>query len=214
MEKTKLPFIWLICCVCFCIGLSFYRVYFTQKTFFVFLNWNLFLAIIPLFISHLLTSNAFLYKSKIAFALGLVIWILFFPNSPYIFTDLFHIKVRTIMPIWYDLILILSYAFTGLMIGFISLNQLLQIARQYVSKTTTTICTIVLFFISSYGVYLGRFLRWNSWDVVNEPIKIWYDVSDHITNPTQNAPIWAMTLIMGIFLNMIYWSYQFTKLQE
>lgn len=212
MKKINPEFTWLFCCACFCVALSFYRIYFTQKTFFIFLNWNLFLACVPLIVSSFLVSNELLAKSKIAFAVSLMVWILFFPNSPYIFTDLFHIKVRKIIPIWYDLVLILSFAFTGLMMGFVSLRQLLKVASQYFSQTFINVCVVLLFFISSYGIYLGRFLRWNSWDIINEPARLIYDMSDHVTNPAENASIWAMTLIMGIFLNMIYWSYKVIKL--
>lgn len=212
MKKINPEFIWLFCCSCFCVALSFYRIYFTQKTFFIFLNWNLFLAAVPLIVSSFLVSNDLLFKSKIAFALSLMVWILFFPNSPYIFTDLFHIKARKIIPIWYDLVLILSFAFTGLMMGFVSLRQLLKVAAQYFSQTFINVCVVLLFFISSYGIYLGRFLRWNSWDIINEPTRLIGDMSDHLTNPSENAPIWAMTVIMGIFLNMIYWSYKVIKL--
>jgi uncharacterized membrane protein len=143
--------------------------------------------------------------------LVLVVWILFFPNSPYIFTDLFHIKIRKIIPIWYDLVLILSFAFTGIMFGFKSLAHLIQISDAFVSKKVQNIAIIFLFFLSSYGIYLGRFLRWNSWDLLNEPTKLLSDVGDHLINPSENVSVWGMTLIMGLFLNMFYWSFRILK---
>ncbi len=210
-KKISTETLWLFCCAIFCIALSFYRIYFTQKWFFLFLNWNLFLAIVPYLLSSLLVNNKYLNNSKIAFVLVLIVWILFFPNSPYIFTDLFHIKIRKIIPIWYDLVLILSFAFTGILFGFKSLNQLVQISASFINKKVQNTAIVLLFFLSSYGIYLGRFLRWNSWDLMNEPTKLLADVSDHITNPSENISVWAMTLVMGLFLNMLYWSFKILK---
>jgi uncharacterized membrane protein len=203
--------IWLFCCVGFCVGLSFYRVYYTQKNFFLFLNWNLLLAIVPYLLSSILISNKFLRNSKIAFVIVLLVWILFFPNSPYIFTDLFHIKVRKIIPIWYDLVLILSFAFTGILFGFKSLYHLVKVSSPYINLKIQNISIVFLFFLSSYGIYLGRFLRWNSWDLMNEPFKLLNDIGEHIVNPSENASVWGMTIIMGLFLNMLYWSLKILK---
>lgn len=210
-QKINLQTIWLFCCGLFCIILSFYRIYFTQKWFFLFLNWNLLLAVIPFVLSSFLINSKYLAQSKMAFVIVLLVWILFFPNSPYIFTDLFHIKIRKIMPIWYDLVLILSFAFTGIMFGFKSLNHLVQISSSYVSKKVQNTAIVFLFFLSSYGIYLGRFLRWNSWDLINEPTKLLTDVGEHLTNPAENISVWAMTLVMGLFLNMLYWSFKILK---
>ncbi|HTF82171.1 MAG TPA: DUF1361 domain-containing protein, partial [Cytophagales bacterium] len=99
----------------FCICLSFYRWSHTGSMALVFLNWNLFLAMVPWAISTLLFMKPSLRESKLLVAASLLAWLLFFPNAPYILTDLFHIKARTSMPIWYDLILILSFAWTGLL---------------------------------------------------------------------------------------------------
>ena len=203
--------IWLFCCVLFCVSLSFYRVYYTQKNFFLFLNWNLLLALVPYLLSSILISNKFLRNSKIAFVIVLLVWILFFPNSPYIFTDLFHIKVRKIIPIWYDLVLILPFAFTGILFGFKSLYHLVKISSPYINLKIQNISIVFLFFLSSYGIYLGRFLRWNSWDLMNEPFKLLNDIGEHIVNPSENASVWGMTIIMGLFLNMLYWSLKILK---
>lgn len=209
--KNSRDTIWLFCCALFCVCLSFYRIYYTQKNFFLFLNWNLLLAIVPYMLSSILIGNKYLSNSKIAFSFVLIIWILFFPNSPYIFTDLFHIKIRKIIPIWYDLVLILSFAFTGMMFGFKSLAHLIQISNSFVSKKIQTASITLLFFLSSYGIYLGRFLRWNSWDLLNEPAKLLSDVGGHLINPFENVSVWGMTLIMGLFLNMFYWSFRILK---
>ena len=96
----------LILMTAFSFMLFIFRYYISDTKVFLFLNWNLFLAIIPFLVSTIISK--FEVKSKFALLALIVIWILFFPNSPYILTDLFHLRARNIVPIWYDLIVILS----------------------------------------------------------------------------------------------------------
>nr|WP_291905143.1 DUF1361 domain-containing protein [Chryseobacterium sp.] len=109
----------LVLMTVFCFSLSVFRYYISDTKVFLFLNWNLFLAWIPLLLSSFVL--AFNIRSRISLIFIIIIWILFFPNSPYILTDLFHLKARNEIPIWYDLIVILSYAWTGLICGLLAL---------------------------------------------------------------------------------------------
>ena len=88
----------------FCVALSIVRYSITGTKLFMFLNWNLFLAIVPWTISTMLiVKNSTKLPSLV---LLIVVWLLFFPNSPYILTDLFHLKARNSAPIWFDFVLI------------------------------------------------------------------------------------------------------------
>lgn len=109
-QRFKVNFL-LILMTLFCLSLSIFRYYISDTKVFFFLNWNLFLAWIPLLLSSIIL--AFNIKGKLSLAFIIIVWILFFPNSPYILTDLFHLKTRNTIPIWYDLIVILSYAWNG-----------------------------------------------------------------------------------------------------
>ncbi|MGG1924203.1 DUF1361 domain-containing protein [Chryseobacterium sp. NRRL B-14798] len=122
----------LIMMTIFCFSLSAFRYYISDTKVFLFLNWNLFLAWIPLLLSSFVL--AFNIRSKISLVFIIIIWILFFPNSPYILTDLFHLRARNSIPVWYDLIVILSYAWTGLICGFISLNDIEKKLSYYGKK--------------------------------------------------------------------------------
>lgn len=157
----------LILMTAFSFTLFIFRYYISDTKVFLFLNWNLFLAIIPFLVSTIISK--FQIKSKFALLALIVIWILFFPNSPYILTDLFHLRARNIVPIWYDLIVILSYAWTGLMFGFVSLLQIEKLLSEFLNKNFIRILSVLFLFVSSFGVYLGRFLRWNSWDILSDP---------------------------------------------
>ncbi|MEI7488247.1 MAG: DUF1361 domain-containing protein, partial [Chryseobacterium sp.] len=179
-----------------------FRYYLSYTKVFFFLNWNLFLAWVPFIISSFLLI--FNIKSKIALAFAIVVWILFFPNSPYILTDFFHLKTRNSVPIWYDLIVILSYAWAGLICGFISLLDIEKMLSSYFKRSTISIIAVLFLFLSSFGVYLGRFLRWNSWDVLNNPFGLFNDIAVRFIYPLDYTKTWGVTVLIGIMLNFMY----------
>lgn len=199
----------LILMTVFCFSLSAFRYYISDTKVFLFLNWNLFLAWIPLLLSSFIL--AFNIKSKISLIFIIIVWILFFPNSPYILTDLFHLRARNDIPIWYDLIVILSYAWTGLICGFISLNDIEKCLSEYGKRNIINAVIIFFLFMSSFGVYLGRFLRWNSWDVLNNPFGLFSDIVVRFIYPMEYTKTWGVTVLMGIMLNFMYFTFKWVE---
>lgn len=197
-----------------CFGLSVLRFVYTDTKVFLFLNWNLFLAFVPWLLTSIAILRPNLKNHKITNLFLLFSWLLFFPNAPYIFTDLFHLKTESSMPIWFDLILILSFAWTGLLFGFLSLLDIEKRLKQTLTTNWVTLISVVLLFIASFGIYIGRYLRWNSWDIINDPYALVFDISDRIINPFEHPRTWGMTLFMGLFLNMMYWSFRFMRKKE
>ena len=195
----------------FCVCLSAFRIIYTGKHSFLFLNWNLFLAFVPWVLSSVAVLHPNTRHKKTAIIILLLAWLLFFPNGPYILTDLFHIRMNTAMPIWFDLVLILSFAWTGLLLGFLSLWDIEKILKKSISRTWVSIISSVLLFIGSFGVYLGRYQRWNSWDVIDEPTGLFLDIGNQIMNPSDHPRTWGMTIILGLFLNILYWSFRLIK---
>lgn len=196
----------LILMTVFCFSLSAFRYYISDTKVFLFLNWNLFLAWIPLLLSSCIL--AFNIKSKISLIFISIVWILFFPNSPYILTDLFHLRARNSIPIWYDLIVILSFAWTGLICGFISLNDIEKRLSEYGKRNSISGVIVFFLFMSSFGVYLGRFLRWNSWDVLNNPFGLFSDIIVRLIYPMEYTKTWGVTVLMGIMLNFMYFTFK------
>ena len=194
-----------------CFSLSVFRVYKTNHSLFLFLNWNLFLAFIPWLLTSLVMVSPSLQKNKWIIPPLFISWILFFPNAPYIFTDLFHLRIDTKVPIWYDLVLILSFAWTGVLFGLVSLFDIEKILSRFLHKKLVTLISVSLLFISGFGIYIGRFLRWNSWDVIRKPTALLGDVADRFVDPSSHPRTWAVTILMGVFLNMIYWSVRLMK---
>lgn len=191
----------------FCLGISLFRAFYTGTRVLLFLNWNLFLAFIPWALTSLSALRPAIKQSRLRTALLLFAWLLFFPNAPYILTDLFHLRMRLAMPIWYDLLLILSFAWTGLLFGFLSLWDIENILRSRIRPALVTAISTLFLFIGSFGIYIGRYLRWNSWDIFTDPLELMYDIGDRFMNPFVYPGSWGMTLFMGIFLNMLYWSF-------
>lgn len=195
-----------------CFSMSIFRYQLTHSKLFLFLNWNLFLAFIPWVASSAVVLKDSLKHGRLAFAGLLAVWILFFPNSPYILTDLFHLQHRPGIPIWFDLVLILAFAWTGLAYGFISLLDIERLLLERFGRPWVAVFIAFLLFLSSFGIYLGRFLRWNSWDVVQAPMSLLYDIAVRLADPLSHSRTWGVTLTMGILLNMMFWTIKLIKL--
>lgn len=96
-------------------------------------------------------------------------WLLFLPNAPYIITDLLHLRGNTDVPVWFDSLMVFSYAMAGLQAGLFSLYIMQRLVEKLLTRNLSYVFTTVCVWLASYGVYLGRFQRWNSWDVLTIP---------------------------------------------
>lgn len=201
----------LIAMTLFCFAISITRYLITDTKVFLFLNWNLFLALIPWTISSLMLINNL--NKKLPLVLLIISWVLFFPNSPYILTDLFHLRLHGSAPVWFDLVLILSFAWTGLVYGLTSLMDIEKMLSNYLNRKWTNTIIVSFLFLAGFGIYLGRYLRWNSWDIIQNPLGLAGDIIDRFINPFSHPRTWGMTLLMGILLNMIYFSIKFIKVK-
>lgn len=196
--------------VSFSVTLSVFRAVATDSPHFLFLNWNLLLAVIPYLISRQLRKrrhsiSPFIYAGLLA------VWLLFFPNAPYILTDLFHLKKAAGMPLWYDLILLLSYAWIGLLFGLMSLQDIEYLSEERFGAVKSRYLLVVLMFLASFGVYVGRFLRWNSWDIIRSPKGLLHDLAIRFLYPFEHPSTWGMTLLLGCLLNMVYFSLKYLR---
>ena len=182
------------------------RIIITDRMHYVFLNWNLFLAFLPLLFTQMLSWKSPIMKNT-WIRIGIVgSWLLFFPNAPYILTDLFHLTKNSAVPVWFDLILIMSYAWAGLIAGFISLRRIELTVFAQLKPHVVLILSSVLIFASAFGIYLGRFLRFNSWDVIQKPTILLGEIADRFTSPLDHPRTWGVTIGMGVLLNIMYWS--------
>ena len=153
----------------FCIALVAARNVHTGSDNFRYLIWNLFLAWIPFAVAVLVYDRWRRRGNGIALlALG-SLWLLFFPNAPYIATDFVHLQHDPLAPYWFDAVTIAAFAWIGLMLGFASLYLMQSVVRQWRGDIAGWAFAVVSIALSSLGIYLGRFLRLNSWDALEHP---------------------------------------------
>lgn len=178
----------------FALALYLTRIKITDSFYYGFLVWNLFLAIIPYLISQFMLARSLTVQiPKIWFMFGFLIWLLFLPNSPYIITDLVHLHDRSSNLLWLDMFLVFVFALNGLLLGLLSLLDMTQLLhRRYTSKSSSFIIGIVCL-LSGYGIFLGRFLRFNSWDIVIKPWTLFLEILGSLNEPK----VWLITLAFG-----------------
>jgi len=150
------------------------RVEFSGSGRYGFLIWNLFLAWIPFIISYF--THTLTVKRKwiyVVVPLAAFLWLIFFPNAPYILTDFQHLAYNSSeLPVWYDVMMLIWFAFTGLLLGIVSLFLMQEIMRREFGRWVGWTFVAVVTGLSSAGVYMGRFLHWNSWDLLRDPAGI------------------------------------------
>lgn len=182
----------------FSVSLLTYRILKSDSLSYIFLAWNLFLALIPWWISNYLKQKETLQLKHLPL---FVMWLLFIPNSPYILTDLFHLKFRAPFPLWYDLVLVLSFALIGMIVFLKSLKDILALLKSYVSPMLFTLLTPLVFWLIAFGLYLGRYLRFNSWNVVNHPFQLVRQSFDILFEKDTIG----FTLIFSVFMWFMYY---------
>ena len=196
----RIPLFTLTCASALGVALVAARTVLTWHGQHLYLVWNLFLAWIPLLLALRLEVMQQRGQSRdwrfwaTAFA-----WLMFFPNAPYIFTDLTHLKLMTKAGWWTDLIVILLFAVTGLVLAFLSLHRMQGLVARRRGWLAGWAFVLAVAFVSGFGVYLGRFERWNSWDVVANP---WGLLADSLHWVHRSSA--KFTLLFGLFLTTAY----------
>jgi uncharacterized membrane protein len=183
-----------------CAALLLIRVRLSGSLYFAFLLWNLFLAALPLVFALLLPRSRRFSRAVPVLAA----WLLFFPNAPYVLTDLIHLRPRAGVPLWFDLVLILSFALTSLWIGFHSLRLVQRWIAGHFGQGHGWAAVLVVMPLTGFGLYLGRILRWNSWDIVTRPMSLLRDISVLILDPLAHREVWLFTFGFGFFLLLAY----------
>ena len=180
------------------------RVLLPGSLFGLFLVWNLVLAAVPLVASTALVALDRRGASRAArLALG-AIWLLFLPNAPYILTDLVHLMERPPVPFWFDLALLLSAAGVGLLSGYVALADVQRVVARHRGERLAWAGSVGVLFLSAFGIYLGRELRWNSWDVLTAPGTLAADILAPLIDPLAHPAVVVMTVVFGGMLTLGY----------
>ncbi len=180
------------------------RMKLNQSFFFLFLVWNLFLAIIPFAITTYLKSKEHHHKWVLLLWFG--VWLLFLPNAPYIVTDLLHLRGSELYLMWLDVLVVISFAFNGLLLFFFSLMDMEAILKPLMTDKKRSVLITLVLFLTGFGMYLGRFLRYNSWEIIQNPFQLLDDILDIAIHPTSHMQAWVFTITFGAFLSVGFWT--------
>ena len=177
------------------------RVLITGSTDFLFMLWNLFLASIPLFLSRQLRFNASKKTSKFFCYILLFFWVLFLPNSPYLITDFIHLETGE-PTIWIDLLILFVFALSGLLLGVLSMIDVFGYLQQGNNPKLANAILLGISFLSGFGIFLGRFLRFNSWDIIARPLLLFECLYKSLF--MWNAWLWIFGF--GSFIWISFWT--------
>lgn len=170
-----------------------------------FLLWNLFLAWLPLLFAYWLMrrlrTSGWLSWQNIILSL---LWLGFLPNSFYLVSDLIHLHETGEVSLLYDIVMFTSFIFNAYIAGFMSLYLIHceLVRRMTYRKAYLTIAGVLL--ACGFAIYLGRSLRWNSWDVLINPAGILFDVSDRVVNPAAHPQSFVTTVTFFLLLMSTY----------
>lgn len=172
---------------------------------FVYMIWNLLLAwaalAITLWLEKALRTNA--WSSWYALMLTGA-WLLFLPNTFYMITDFIHVRELPDTQVVQGVIMLWSFVITGVSLGLLSLYVVhAELLRRVSAKATLVLMGIVIAGCS-FAIYVGRELRWNSWDIVTNPTAVLFDVSDRLLNVASHPRMMAITVGFAALITTLY----------
>ena len=166
--------------------------------------WNLVLAWLPLVFALRVYQLACSRPARWwPLAVSAALWFFFFPNAPYLVTDFLHLKLRPPVPEWFDIVMMMSFAWTGLLLGYFSLLLMQETVRYRKGVLWSWGFAVMMLALGSLGIYLGRFARWNSWDVIYRPYGLAGDVF-HLADLKSNPEMLAFVITFMCFSLLSY----------
>jgi uncharacterized membrane protein len=186
----------------------------TGSTDYWFLVWNLALAWIPVGLSLWLLArlrrHRWLTPANIILSF---LWLGFLPNTFYIASDIIHLQDSGQIGMLYDLVMLLSFTFSGFILGYLSLFKIHQRLKKTLSPLYSGLVVAIVLALCSFAIYLGRYLRWNSWDVLINPAGVIFDVSEPFISPSSHPQVFTTSLMFFVLLGSIYAvAYQLIKI--
>jgi uncharacterized membrane protein len=188
----------------FCVALVLVRFAVSGSTDYFGLVWNLFLAWIPFALAVAVYDRWRRHGAGVPLIVLGALWLLFFPNAPYIVTDFVHLQHRDGAPYWYDAVAVAAFAWTGVLLGFASLFLVQTVVRQWRGVITGWIFAGIAIALGSLGIYLGRFLRLNSWSAVEHPTLLPRILHTVARNPFAFQEAIGVTVLFTVALGLAY----------
>ncbi|HYF96665.1 MAG TPA: DUF1361 domain-containing protein [Patescibacteria group bacterium] len=187
------------------VGLLAGRVMFSDSLRYIFLIWNLVLAIVPLLLAwwlvERLRTQSWLKWQQILIT---ALFISFLPNAFYLITDFVHLRQTNEVNLYFDVIMLSSFVLNGIVLGFISIYMVHRELRKRFREQDALIVIGVVFLLASFATYLGRFTRFNTWDILLRPAGLLFDVSDRFINPSRHTDTYVATISLFVVLSTTY----------
>jgi uncharacterized membrane protein len=187
----------------FCASVVEFRTRYEHDSFYRFLDWNLFLAWIPVLFALAVYRCAFA-GLRLAATVSGVIWLLFFPNAPYMLTDFIHLQESQRAPLWYDGLMLSAFAWTALALGFFSLYLMQAVWRRAAGSAAGWLGVVAALALGSFGVYLGRFIGFNSWDALLHPGRVAHVIHTKLENPFHHPRLIGSLVVLTSLLTVAY----------
>ncbi|MBO9368844.1 MAG: DUF1361 domain-containing protein [Chloroflexi bacterium] len=171
------------------VSLVIVRVLYTDSRRHVSLIWNLFLAWIPFLLAYM--AYVFSWRRWMVYLIVpgfLFLWLLFFPNAPYVLTDLQDLaRSPHEMPIWYDALLLNWFSWSGALLGVVSLYLMQEILLRHFGRLVGWLFVLSVSAATGLGLYLGRFIRLNSWDLFRAPREVVEAIWGWLADPSLSS---------------------------
>jgi uncharacterized membrane protein len=188
----------------FCLALVMVRSRYSGSDYYRFMVWNLFLAWLPFVFALALYDRDERRRSRVQLGLFAALWLLFLPNAPYLLTDLIHLHESPRVPLWYDAMMLSACAWTGLALGIGSLLLVHQVARRRIGEKLSWALLLPVLSLVSLGIYLGRFVRLNSWDALTRPGHVAHVIGVPLSDPFGHPRFFVVTTMFTLFLILAY----------
>ena len=191
------------------LGFNFLRMAIFGSYSYAYMFWNIFLAFLPFFIGYALVvfSNSGKLTNSL-FVVGSLAWLFLLPNSFYLVTDLIHLSHGRMIPVIFDTLMFFSSAELGVYLGIHSVLQMEEILNKRYSQVVTRRVIPVIIILTSFGMYLGRFLRFNSWDILTNTFSLSKEVFRIISHPVIYKDAYLYTILFSVFVYLSLIAYK------
>jgi uncharacterized membrane protein len=188
----------------FCVTLVQVRMHYAGTNHDEFLIGNLFLAWLPFLFALLLYDGDRRGRPRLQLGVLAVLWLLFLPNAPYLLTDIIHLTPLPPVPLWYDALMFVACAWTGLALGIGSLLLVHGVARRGLGERASWLLLVPVLALVSLGIYLGRVVRLNSWDALLHPGRVAQVIASPLRDPLAHPRFLVVETLFTVFLILAY----------
>lgn len=218
---TRSPALPLVACSLAGLAMLGVRAFVSGRAGYAFLVWNLLLAWIPLWLAWGIARLARRDCGRVLIVAVMGVWLLFLPNAPYLLTEFVHLTPRhapsqrlllvvggwspqLAVPIWFDVVMLIIYAWTGLMLGLVAVRSVQTVVADWLGRRWAAPFAAIVCVLCAFGVTLGRFERWNSWDLFTDPLPLLADAVQRVINPLGYLRTTGATLGFAMFFTLVY----------